>query len=386
MTWVCCAWRDGRIFASAYAPSTLGSYLGGSGRPCPAADAVASAPGRLAVRSRCWSGVQHEGQGGVVIDVDDTIVEVHGYASRVRGSATRRCAGERDAGHGDHSRRAPVIVAQRLRRGSCGSPRGAKRLIADAAAEVRRLLPGCRPLLRADWAATAAARSGLRSAAAATCRSPSAKTPQSRRRSLASLNRAGYRSSTPTRSSTSDRAAGCSALRSPRFLSRPLRPARWPSSCRAIDRASNSRSQPHRPRRAVGRLAVPRLLHHQQPGHRKCGQDHRGHAIIEQVDADLKNSALAHLPSGRHGQQRLASARGDGAQPHPGRRHADRHRPGQGHHRHHPQTADPCQPGSPARLDGHHAPAPDLALAAGGTRLSPGPADHQRPRPPDHPA
>src|SRR3954467_7017949 len=25
---------------------------------------------------------------------------------------------------------------------------------------------------------------------------------------------------------------------------------------------------------------------------------HRGHAIIEQVNADLKNSALAHLPSG----------------------------------------------------------------------------------------
>jgi hypothetical protein len=26
---------------------------------------------------------------------------------------------------------------------------------------------------------------------------------------------------------------------------------------------------------------------------------HRAHAIIEQVNADLKNSALAHLPSGR---------------------------------------------------------------------------------------
>jgi len=26
---------------------------------------------------------------------------------------------------------------------------------------------------------------------------------------------------------------------------------------------------------------------------------HRGHAIIEQVHADLKNSALAHLPSGK---------------------------------------------------------------------------------------
>jgi hypothetical protein len=28
-------------------------------------------------------------------------------------------------------------------------------------------------------------------------------------------------------------------------------------------------------------------------------QTHRGHAVIEQVHADLKNSALAHLPSGK---------------------------------------------------------------------------------------
>ena len=34
---------------------------------------------------------------------------------------------------------APVIVAQRLRKGSCGSPRGATRLIADAVKTVRRL-------------------------------------------------------------------------------------------------------------------------------------------------------------------------------------------------------------------------------------------------------
>jgi len=47
---------------------------------------------------------------------------------------------------------APVIVASRLRKGSCGSPRGAKRLVADAAAQVRRLLPGSRPLVRMDSA------------------------------------------------------------------------------------------------------------------------------------------------------------------------------------------------------------------------------------------
>ena len=49
-------------------------------------------------------------------------------------------------------------------------------------------------------------------------------------------------------------------------------------------------------------VAAPRVLHH----HRvdvadtvAADRTHRGHAIIEQVHADLKSSALAHLPSGR---------------------------------------------------------------------------------------
>jgi hypothetical protein len=49
---------------------------------------------------------------------------------------------------------APVVVAQRLRKGSCGSPRGAKRLVADALSTVRNLPGGStmQPLLRADSA------------------------------------------------------------------------------------------------------------------------------------------------------------------------------------------------------------------------------------------
>ena len=55
---------------------------------------------------------------------------------------------------------------------------------------------------------------------------------------------------------------------------------------------------------------------------------HRGHAIIEQVHADLKDSALAHLPSGRvHRQRRLAGAGRHRVQPHPRRGHPHRHRP-----------------------------------------------------------
>ena len=81
-----------------------------------------------------------EQAGRVLVDIDDTIIEVHGHAkqgsgygyTKVRGLnallATVSIAGA-----------APVIVAQRLRKGSCGSARGAKLLVADALKTVRTL-------------------------------------------------------------------------------------------------------------------------------------------------------------------------------------------------------------------------------------------------------
>ena len=47
---------------------------------------------------------------------------------------------------------APVVVAQRLRKGSCGSPRGAKRLVADVLTAIASLSNGA-VLVRADPAA-----------------------------------------------------------------------------------------------------------------------------------------------------------------------------------------------------------------------------------------
>jgi hypothetical protein len=76
----------------------------------------------------------------VLVDVDDTIVEVHGYAkqgaefgySRVRGlNALLATASTGES--------APFVVAQRLRRGAAYSPRGARRLVADALKSVTRL-------------------------------------------------------------------------------------------------------------------------------------------------------------------------------------------------------------------------------------------------------
>ncbi len=61
---------------------------------------------------------------------------------------------------------------------------------------------------------------------------------------------------------------------------------------------------------------------------------HRGHAIIEQVHADLRAGALgASALRSFSGQRRLVAVRGDGVQPHPRRRGAGRRAAHQGHHR-----------------------------------------------------
>ena len=76
----------GRVFTAAYAPSTLGSFLRsftfGHVRQL---DAVASRFLRgLAARAPLVAGID----GPVLVDIDDTIVEVHGHTKQARATAT----------------------------------------------------------------------------------------------------------------------------------------------------------------------------------------------------------------------------------------------------------------------------------------------------------
>jgi len=116
----------GRVFKNAYAPSTLGSFLRsfafGHVRQL---DAVASRFLTGLARETPLLAPGEDSDDRVMVDLDDTIIEVHGHAkqgsaygySGVRGLnallATASTPGT-----------APVVVAQRLRKGSCGSPRG----------------------------------------------------------------------------------------------------------------------------------------------------------------------------------------------------------------------------------------------------------------------
>ena len=143
-----------KVFASPYAPSTLGSFLRaftfGHVRQ---ADAVA-ARFLTALASQTQLLGERDDTGLVLVDIDDTIIEVHGYQkqgaafgySGVRGLNALLATVSTDTV-------APVIAAQRLRKGSAGSARGAARLASDTLALIRRThLAGREVLVRADSA------------------------------------------------------------------------------------------------------------------------------------------------------------------------------------------------------------------------------------------
>ena len=127
-----------RVFDACYAPSTLGSFLRkfsfGHVRQL---DAVASRTLiRLAQQAPLLPGIDDY----ALADMDDSIIEVHGYAKQGAGFGYTKVRGLNSfIGTVSTPQAAPVIVAQRLRKGSAGSARGAARLVADTLATVHRL-------------------------------------------------------------------------------------------------------------------------------------------------------------------------------------------------------------------------------------------------------
>ena len=294
------------LFDRIYAPSTLGSFLRsftfGHVRQL---DAVASRfLANLAGRARALM-PSTSSNDYVFVDVDDTIIEVHGHHkqgsgfgySGVRGlNALMATVTTQDS--------APVVVAQRLRRGSCGSPRGAGRLIADAIATTRRL-PGMQQqkiLVRADSAyyghpsisAALKARADV---------SVTARMTAPVQRAIATIPDNGWQT-----------------IQYPdAIFDEDTR--RWISVAEVAEVPFTAFASQKKPKQVPGRLVVRRIpeLNKKdvdEPGlfdlHRfhavfttsdldtvTADKTHRQHAIIEQVNADLKNSALAHMPSGK---------------------------------------------------------------------------------------
>jgi hypothetical protein len=297
----------GRVFDRAYAPSTLGSFLRsfafGHVRQL---DAVASRLlGHLASATPLVAGIDDL----ALVDVDDTIVEVHGYAKQ-------------GAGFGYSGRRglnalaatvtttvsAPVIVATRLRKGSANSARGAARLTADALTTVKRLRsPGATGmvLLRADSAyygrptVLAAVKAGA--AVSITVRQDA-----TIRTAIQSIDASAW-TTIDYPQAVWDEATGA-----------------WISRAEVAEVPFTAFSSAKRTEQVSGRLVVRRIPDLNPPADPSqaslfevfrfhaffttvpidamdtvtADKTHRQHAIIEQVFADLKASALAHLPSG----------------------------------------------------------------------------------------
>lgn len=297
----------GRIFANAYAPSTLGSFLRSfSFGHVRQLDAVASRfLTRLAAQTPLTAGPDTN-SGRLMVDIDDTIIEVHGYAKQGSGYGYSGVRGLNALlATVSTSESAPVVVAQRLRKGSCGSPRGAARLVADALKTVTSL-SSAKVLVRADSAfyGQAAVRAAIRAGAdvSVTVRmDPKVKT------AIATI---GDDAWTPIEYTDAvyDEQTG-----------------RWVSRAEVAEIEFTAFSSRKAAEQVPGRLVVRRIpdlnpsknagqatlfdvwrfhafFTTTDPGVAgtvAADKTHRGHAIIEQVHADLKSSALAHLPSGK---------------------------------------------------------------------------------------
>ena len=297
----------GTVFAAGYAPSTLGSFLRsftfGHIRQV---DAVASRfLLNLAEHTDLLGG--REDSGTVLLDIDDTIIEVHGYQkqgaafgySGVRGLNALLATVSTD-------QVAPVIAAQRLRKGSAGSPRGAARLATDALALIRRThLAGRDVLVRADSAfyshALVAAVLTAGGDVSITVRmDPAVK------RAIAGIGEDGWTTIKYT-DAIFDETTGS-----------------WVSKAQVAEVPFTAFVSKKKAEQIPGRLIVrriPELNPKTSDGQETlfdtwrfhafftttapenldtvaADQTHRRHAIIENVHADLKASALAHLPSG----------------------------------------------------------------------------------------
>ena len=305
----------GRVFARAYAPSTLGSFLRaftfGHVRQLDAIAsrfliALAGLTGLLGDPVRTDAGCDG---GYALLDVDDTIIEVHGHAKQGAGFGYSGVRGLNALlATLATATMAPVIVAQRLRKGAAGSPRGAKRLVGDAMRTARRLLGKTQlVLVRMDSAfyGRGPVHAALAGGAAV---SVTVRMDKAVKKAIAAIDDAAWTTIEYT-DAVYDEATD-----------------RWISRAEVAEIDFVAFAAQKKADQVPGRLVVRRIPDFNAEKHKAAGQDtlfdvwrfhafftttdpaildtvaadktHRHHAVIEQVHADLKGSALAHLPSG----------------------------------------------------------------------------------------
>ena len=292
----------GRLFTGVRAPSTLGTFLRtftfGHVRQL---DAVAS---RFLVALAKNAPILPGADQGCYVDIDDTIKATHGYAKQGAGYGYTGVKGLNALlAIVSTPLSAPVVAATRLRRGGTNSARGAARIVADALVTTKACGGSGLVTVRADSAyyghdVIAAARrggarfsitarmnptvvkaiSGIKESAWTPIHYPNAIWDEDEQRLVSDAEVA----EVPFTAFTSRRKADHISAR---LIVRRVR-------------RLNPKSVPD----GQGEL-FPAYRHHgvftDSPlTMLQAEKSHRAHAIVEQVIADLKAGALAHLPSG----------------------------------------------------------------------------------------
>jgi hypothetical protein len=204
-----------------------------------------------------------------------------------------------------------VIAAQRLRKGAVGSPRGAKRLVADALKTVARMRSSAavgKVLLRADSAFMGHPTIAAALTAGADV-SVAVRLTANVKRAIAAISEDAWTTIKYPQAIWDDDTS------------------RWISRAQVAEVDFTAFTAQAKDHHVPGRLVVRRIPDVNADKKQAAGQGtlfdmwrfhgffttvpqdeldtvamdklHRQHAVIENVHADLKNSALAHLPSGR---------------------------------------------------------------------------------------
>ncbi len=291
-----------RLFDEVRAPSPLGTFLRlftfGHVRQL---DAVAA---RLLARLAVATPILRDAAQGTFLDIDDTLRQTYGYAKQGAGRGYTGVKGLNALlATLSTPLSAPVIAATRLRKGSTNSVRGAGKLLADALATARRAGASGLLIVRADLAYY-----GHNIIATA-------------RRAGARFSITARQTATVTRAIAAIDEDAWTAIRYPNAIFDDDE-QRWVSDAEVAETTFTAFTGRRKADHITARLIV-RRVRRLNPKAVRAGQSemfavyryhavftdspesmlaaeatHRDHAIIEQVIADLKDSALAHLPSG----------------------------------------------------------------------------------------
>ena len=300
-----------RLFTGIVAPSTIGTYLRAFTQGQIAQlDAVASRflVGLIGLVGGLLAGTRGKGgeDGIVFVDVDDTIRQVYGYAkqgaaygySRVKGLNAQLAVLSTPIS-------APVIAAAKLRRGNVASHSGSARLLGRALATARAAGVSCRVMVRADSAYFNYAFISTATRAGAWF-SVTARMNAKVKAAITTIPADAWRTikyPNATWDEQLEQWVSQAEVAETSFVAFTSRTKKDHVSCRLVIRRVRRHQKLASDGTEQGELFAG-FRHHAFVTNSSLSTieadvRHRDHAIIEQVIAELKDGALAHLPSGK---------------------------------------------------------------------------------------